>query len=164
MFINPFVLLLTAWVLYKMVNWRTWIGLALFLLVVSGSLYKDIKSINSSTNSTAQQANKWKEVLMKKFPDKKFAFYDYEYGQVGESVPLVLFLAADGKIADNGFKIGVAKSRSDVGLDNLLVDSENNYPLYNLNSSVSGDLSRAGWISINHSSIYSATEDWYRNQ
>lgn len=164
MFTHPLILFLTAWFIHKIIKTRFVIGLVFLTLIFFGSLDKDISNIRSATNSTASMAGLWKEVLVKKFPDKKFAVYDYQYKQAGNSLPLSLFLEADGKINDNGLKIGIAAIKKKKKITQPVVYGKSGgYQFFNLTGLTTEELSLKGWIFVNPSAIYFTTEEWYKN-
>jgi hypothetical protein len=39
-----------------------------------------------------------------------------------------------------------------------------NYQIFDMNSSNSAELIKNGWVSVNPSSVYKAVEDWHKNK
>lgn len=162
-FIHPFVIILTGWVIYKVFQKHRLVGLALLCIIVFSSLYKDIYLIKNSSNFTAKQAYLSKERLTKVYPSDSFAIYDYQFKNTNNSLPLVLFLQAEGKISDHGRRIGVvtATPSSSLWRDSHLVFEGDGYQLFDLNASTGAQLGSASWALMNPSEIYTSTQKWY---
>lgn len=169
-FIHPLVLFITSWVLYEIYKIRKVIALGLLLAIVFVTFLADYNLIVNATNKTAIVASTWQKQLIKKFPNQKFAVYNYKYFDPYLGYSLVMYLNAQGKIDDKGRKIGVAnfeggignhpKMRSDLP---VLTKTENSgsYEIYDLDSSSSATLIKDEWLFINPSEIYKSTVEWY---
>ncbi len=107
LFTHPFVITLTGWVIYNLYNFKKYIGLAFFLLILAGSLTQNAQLIKNSTNHTALTASNWKDRLIRMHPNRKFSVYDFKGENKSLSLPLSLFLDVDDKISNNGIKIGL---------------------------------------------------------
>lgn len=103
-FMHPFILLFTALAIFSIYKKNVVIGLSFMFLIAIGSFFKDIKEIKLATNHAAPWSEEQKRVLMKNFPNHKFAMYDFKYKTTGASLPLVLFLYTDKKIDNGGDK------------------------------------------------------------
>lgn len=162
-FLQPFVLIVTGWLCVSLYKFNRILGLGLILLIIIPTLKLDITQINNSENMTAVQINEWKNIIINKFPNKKFAFYDYKYKNGYKSLPLVLFLDIDKKIDDRQFKLGffVATSETRFTYPTVL-GVRGNYQILNLNSLTNEKLSKEGWAFINPSQIYHSTVEWYK--
>ena len=75
----------------------------------------------------------WKKTLLTKFPNEKFALYDFEHKTVDKSLKRTVI---------NG--------------------NEGGHQIVNLNSSTSAQLENEGWVFVNPSAIYKSTEEWYK--
>lgn len=161
-FLDSFILIFTSWVLYKIYKLNKAVfAIVLALLILTTSIV-NVKQIVNATNQTSKEAIAWKNILENKFPDEKFAIYDFKYQYPGRGLSLVLYLNADGKIADNGRKIGLALDNSDLNSRfNVIISNKNGFEAYDINSSSSAKLLKEKWIFINPSEIYQSTEYWY---
>lgn len=161
-FLHPFIIILTGWVIFNLKEKSVFIGLLLLSGIIVGSLSQDIKEIKETTNSTALKAKYWRDLLVGQYPNKKFAVYDYEYKSAGYSLPMVLFLEAKGLLNDNGYRIGFGTLEAATSSAHTEVKgNQMGLTLWDLNSSSSAELLKAGWSFINPSKIYYATEEWY---
>lgn len=162
-FLHPFIIFLTGWLIYTVYKIRKALGVILIMAILVGSIMKDIRQIRSAENYTDFLIKNWKKTLTSQFPNDKFAIYDHKYRTVDKSLPLVLYLNSDRKISDNGIKIGVMIATiSGEFKQSIVVDDKTGYQILNLSSSTSAQLKNEGWIFINPSAIYKSTEEWYR--
>lgn len=166
MFLHPWIFLFVAWTISFIFLKNNVAGMLILTLLVSGSLVKDIKEISITSDLTAKKATKWENTLNKRFPNQKFAVYDYRYKYTSQSVPFSLFLDADEKINDHGIKLGiiVVASKSSQFNFPVLSGEIGDFQVYNLSSSSSAQLQKSEWIFINPSAIYHNTEEWYMDK
>jgi hypothetical protein len=165
--LHPFVLLFSALAIFLLSKKNLYLGLALLVLIIAGSIYKDYLNIASSTNTAAIVANDLSSSLIQKYPSGKFSVYDYNYKSSGFSFPLILYLDGYGKINDNGIKIGIVNATSGALIqfkEFPIISNGNNYQIININSSNSSELKKQGWIPVNPSYIYNSVEDWHKNK
>lgn len=161
MFLHPFVILLVGYVIYEIVKVNRLIGVIFMCLLIAGSMGKNIREILFVENFTARQVQEWKNTLYQQYPKDKFAVYDLNYARRDKSLPLVLYLDADKRIDDRGKKVGMTITTSIVPLPHPSIFGEKGgYQLYDLSSSSSAELGRAGWVFVNPSAIYKSTEEW----
>lgn len=165
MFLHPFVFLLTAFMIYKMLNMKKIfqiVGISLFLIVIYNSIVLDITNIKNAKAQTQKRADYWKDLLITKYPNQKFSIYDYRYESAAYSLPLVLFLIQEGKFDNNGYRIGFSNDR--IELKRAYKKIEGNkmgFHLWDLNRISKKDLSRKQWAFMSPREIYHATQDWY---
>jgi len=162
-FLHPLVLIFTGWVIMQIFKFNRAIGLSLFILILVLTLRADLSQIKSGENFTAIQTREWRETLINKYPNKSFSVYDYQYGNVHKSLPLVLFLESNNKIDDEGVKIGfyIATSKNDFKYPSIWGD-KGGYQILNLEGTSSAYLSQEGWAHVNTSQIYKSTVEWYK--
>lgn len=134
------------------------------MVIVGGSLHRDLGEIKyAGNNTTVLTVQKMIVSLNKKHPKDKFDFYDFGYNQVGMSLPLVLFMDTAERADRGGIKIGII---SDVDATRTAffkrIGSVSGLTLVDLGNSGSAQLEQARWASINPSSIYKNTQDWYK--
>ena len=162
-FLHPFILIFTGWVIVQMLKLNRFIGLALFFIIFTFTLNADLAQIKSGENFTSIQAEEWRDALINKFPNKKFSVYDYQYGNVNKSLPLVLFLENKNKVDDKGLKVGffIATSKTDFNYPSIW-GNRGGYQILNLEATSSAYLSKEGWAHVNTSQIYKSTVEWYK--
>jgi hypothetical protein len=160
-FLHPTILLLTGWIVYFAYKIKKVFGIILLIIILAGSLSKDIEHIKGADNYTDFQVKQWEKTLVSKLPSSKFAVYDYTYKTSNKSLPLVLYLNSGRKISDNGLKIGMALATvSGEFKYPIIVGDETGYQILDLSSSTSAELKNDNWKFINPSSIYKSTEEW----
>ena len=161
-FTHPFILLFTALAIFSICKKNVLIGLSFMLLIAIGSFFKDIKEIKLATNYLAPWSREQEKVLIRNFPNHKFAIYDFKNKTGGASLPLVLFLYADKKIDDGGIKLGVVIATSGAQFKYPIVfGDKEGYKILNLNNSNNTQLRNEGWVFVNPSKVYKSTEEWH---
>ena len=161
-FFHPFILILTAWVIFQVYRLNRTLGFLVLIVFLIGSINMSWPEIINVSNNSAFRAESWKNLLISKYPGEKFAVYDYGYSSAGFSLPLVLFLYNDGRISDKGHKIGFGSKPKVIVQDHKeILGNKAGFRLRDLDSSTSAQLSEDGWAFINPSSIYRSTEEWY---
>lgn len=158
-FTHPFVLMLTAFVIYFLLKHIKTVGLTFLILTIGGTLVASIREINYGSNLTAQESISFKNAIYRKFlPSTKFAVYDYNYLTADSSLPFVLYMHADGNISDEGRKIGF--STGVMPRYWPLIASFSGKTVFDLSGSSSAELKQSGWQLVNPNSIYLETEEW----
>lgn len=167
-FINPFILIFSSYVSYKLYKVKSFIFYIVLLVITFSTMTVNWKNLNEATNKTAADSFRWTNDLIKKYPDKKFAFYDYRYEYSEKSLAFSLYMYNRGKIDDNGFRVGVVRNAPDIILREItkfpIIYNKSEVKLIDLNSSSSADLVKNNWVFINPSGIYESTEGWYKNK
>ncbi len=165
MFANPFLFIIVGWVIYKIITFNSVIGYCFLMLILFGSLTKDIQQMQHSMNFSAYQADIWQHILYEKYPHQNFTLYDYHYINSAKSLSLSLFLAADNRSHENSHKVGLivygAKIKSLWNTFPHILPGMG-YQLLDLQSSTSAQLQKTGWADISPKGIYIAAEDWYK--
>lgn len=162
-FLHPFVLMLTGWGVYLLYKSKRGLGMIALVILIVGSSKENISQINTEENYTSMYIQDWKKNLLAKFPNEKFALYDYNHKTVDKSLPLALFLDGDSRIDDDGMKIGLLIGASKLMPRRSVINGdEGAHQIVNLNSSTSAQLKNEGWVFVNPSAIYKSTEEWYK--
>ena len=161
LFTHPFVITLTGWVIYNLYNFKKYIGLALLLLILAGSLTQNAQLIKNSTNQTALTASNWKDKLIRVYPNRKFSVYDLKGENKSLSLPLSLFLDVDDKISNNGIKIGFIVEDKEKVKYPAVIEMGGGYQLFDLSKFDKNYLLKEGWFIMNPEAIYHSTEEWY---
>lgn len=162
-FIHSFVLIFTALIVYSLLKFNKIIGVVAGLIIIIMSINLDINIIKNSGNFTSMLVNAWVKNLIERFPNNKFAVYDYQYKNIDKSLPLVLFLDSVGKIKDEGIKLGfyIATSKTHFVYPSI-VGRRGGYQILDLESTTSAHLAKEEWAFINPSQIYRSTVEWYK--
>ena len=161
-FMHPFILLFTALAIFSIYKKNVVIGLSFMFLIALGSLLKDIREIKLATNHTAPWSREQEKVLIKNFPNHKFAIYDFKNKTGGATLPLVLFLYTNKKIDDRGIKLGVVIATNGAQFKYpIIFEDKEGYKILNLNNSSNTELVKQGWVFVNPSQVYKSTEEWY---
>jgi hypothetical protein len=124
------------------------------------SFYADsieISRVKFNINTTRPEIQK--NLIIKKFPQKKFAIYDYKFDSSGYSQSLALFLYNSGQIDDKGFKIGYANTDT---LKHPIILRDGGFVLYDISALTAEKLKNEKWIFVNPSAIYHSGQDWYK--
>jgi len=159
-FMHPFVILITGWGVYKLVKHNRYAGYLFLLCVFIGTIWKtSIEVFTPRVNWTARAAIETRNMLTKKYPNEKFALYDYKYDETRRSVPYVLFLDEANLLSDSGRKIGFIRAKAQELLQTDIISTDGGL-ISDLTSSSSATLLSDGWVFINPSKIYSSTEEW----
>lgn len=157
-FLHPFIIVVTGWVLYLIMQQKKALGILIFIVVVFLTLKQDWPEIKGSTNYTPKEANSAKEKLVGLFPNGKFTIYDYQFKTTISSLSLVLFLSADNKISDSGQKIGITNIQQDLPI----IDKREGYTMFDLSDVGEPEIKK--WALMNPSEIYHSTQTWYKTR
>ncbi len=164
-FLHPFVLVFSAWVIYKLFKFNKIVACLLLIIIFGLTMFANYQEITSATNNTAKEVTILKQELLQKFPNQKFSVYDYKFSQVNRSYPFVMYMSKDNKIDDGGMKIGLAnfnsndKMRKDLP---IIINDKLGFQVYDLSSSTSAILLRDKWIFVDPSEVYKTSEEWYK--
>lgn len=161
-FLHPFIIILTSWAIYLLHRINRSLGMIVLIILLVGSSKDNIAQIKREGNYTSMYIQAWKKTLLTKFPNKKFALYDFKHKTVDKSLPLTLFLDSDYRIDDDGMKIGLLVGANKLRPKREIINgSEGGHQIVNLNSSTSAQLIQDGWVFVNPSAIYKSTEEWH---
>lgn len=162
--IHPIILLITGWTILNCFKLSRIIGIILLFIIVAFSLNIDIQTVVNSKNNVMLLEME-RNILLKRFPNTKFAIYDHKFQTPGISQSLTLFLDEKNKIDDDGKKIGFSIATFSAKLKlPIIYKSEDMKPYYILDISGLSDsqLSSYGWESVNPSAIYRNVQEWYK--
>jgi hypothetical protein len=165
MFLHPFIILLTGYVIFFLIQKTRFIGLLLLIIIVFISIKSTISEALSSVDTTPILADKWMKKIQMHFPKKQFSLYDFQYKHTNNSFPLVVFLSQAHLISENGIKLGIdSASTSASNTYPVILDEKNDgIEVINLNSLTKKTLANKDWGPVNPSTIYNQTENWYKN-
>lgn len=159
-FAHPFVLLITAWGIYTFQKINRPIGILLFCVVLLGSVWKSsVEAFTPRQNWTAKMSMDTRSMLKSRYPNEKFAIYDYKYDEARRSVPLVLYLDEQDLHSLTGRRIGFLRENQQAFLQTDIISTESGL-IADLSSSDSASLINHGWMRVNPPDIYHATEEW----
>lgn len=166
-FLHGIILLLTAWVVYKVWGYSKFFGIIFLVALIVGSLRGVYEDAWGSVNQTASRSEQVAAILIKEFPQEKFSVYEYQYRSPEVSLPIVLYLDSRGILSDKGIPIGV----SDFALGHaasmsahVIVDSSLGISLIDLSASSEAKLKAAGWGRVNASDVHKSTVLWYKEE
>lgn len=166
-FIHPFVILLIAWSIWNVYKFNKYVAVIVLVIIVSFSTLSLWKDISNSTNYTNITTKQYVTFLKNKFPNEKFAIYDYNYITKQNTLPIVLYLQTEGLLDDNGRRIGmviVANSTIKINPHKAIYGGNGGYQLVDLTASNSAALQKAKWAFVNPSIIYNSVEYWYKDK
>ncbi len=159
-FMHPFILLFTGWGIYKLIKHVPVVGYLFLVLVLTGTGWKtSIEAFAPRVNGIAITAKEIRQLLVTRYPNEKFAIYDYNYEQRQRSVPYVLFLDEANLLSDDGRRIGFIHLKAQEMLQTDIISTGGEL-ISDLTSSSSSTLANDGWVLVNSSKIYSSTEEW----
>lgn len=165
-FLHPSIILITAWVIYKIIRWKLVFGLLILIVTVAFTLVKNYEEISNATNFTAVNSINTMNHLTKKFPEEKFAMYDYEFKNSSRSYPTVMYMMKNNLLSDSGRKIGFVRATISAELEihesPVVMGKLNENILLDLSSFSKEDLLEKGWIFINPSGVYDSVINWYK--
>lgn len=158
MFLNPFVIILTGWIVYLTYKIKPYLAVILLILIVIGSLWNSKAALQGGLTHSYYESKYWEKVLEEKYPGQKFAIHDYKFDTDGRASSFALVLFVDGLVSDDGVKIGVAKGENKLG---IVINKSFGYVIVDINEvKVEGD----DWGFINPSRHYDASQNWYQNK
>lgn len=166
-FIHPFVLLLVAWSIWNLYKRNRRVAVIVLTAIISFSLYALWKDIGNSTNYTNITTKQYVLFLKNKFPNEKFAIYDYDYNNKQNTLPLVLYLQTEGLLDDKGHRVGmviVANSKIKINPHKAIYGGNGGYQLVDLKASESAELQKGRWAFVNPSVIYNSVQYWYKDK
>ncbi len=165
-FLHPFVILITAWICLQIVKYNKYLGIGLITIIVVLSFIASFTAITNAQNHTKDETILLQSFIEKKYPNKKFAIYDYQYGNTAQSLPLSLFLFIKRETGPSGIRIGITNQGSMSPLYPLLyhIDLPYGINVYDLNGATPGDLARDKWILVNPRAVFNSMQDWYKEE
>lgn len=163
-FLHPFILLITAWPVYVLINKWKIPGIILLICIVTGSLYQDYVHITAATNTNADLAVAETAVLNHKLSGRQFAVYTYKESFTVNNYVLSLFLTASNQNYRKGIKVtSIPDNQEVLGRPETLyrTPSPSYVKLMNINSSNNQELVQNGWRLVDGMSVYNDTEKWW---
>jgi len=162
-YLNPLFFVLTTWMCLFVVKNQKYTGILLIIAICILALYSDVKTIKSSTNSTALQAYTFEHALNTLYPKQKFSVYEHDsFLTKDDALALSLFLYYDKKISGSGLKIGIAHIGAPVNHQVIFDDIETGLRIYNFGSEDNVKLAQEHFIPYNPGKIYASVENWYK--
>ena len=153
-FTQPFILILAAWLVWRIYLWQKAVAMLFLLALLFGSWQLNLPFYQVEKNSYSLLKS-WQETLVERFPGRKFSLYDYEFLSQDKTVSLSLVLAASGLIDDGGVKIGISRSPESISKETFYNQS---YSLTDI-SQIKKESDK--WAFLNPSEVWKATEEWY---
>lgn len=162
MFLHPWVFILVGYILTKMCKKYVIFSVCILVVLVTGSIGKVFEEINFSTNTTYAFSQKAIKSLTKKYPGKKFSFYDYHNKSTTLSTGVSLTADMAGLVdEEHGMRIGIAaaeKMQKEIVLPVMYV---NGIALYVLDSLSREEFTKQLWFGVSSKEMYHATQEWF---
>lgn len=150
-FLHPFILLLSGWIIYNIYKNQKIIGIFIFIIIIVFSLQRSIKEVTFAGNSIVESSRQLRADIIKKFPRTKYAVYDQQNKTRSVSFPLVLFLDEQHLNADSGKKIGISLNKA-----------KSQYIAIDLTRKSTIELKKEGWYLVTAKKVFLSTEEWYK--
>lgn len=160
-YIFPFMIIFTGLACYYLARFNKVAGFLAVIVIVFFSIFSDFQVISSATNTTIITARFCEKAILEKYPQQKFAIYNYSSINTDKSIPLSLVLDVDGKTDDNGFKIGVGYVGASI-YRQVVVEGPLGLRLYDLRGASDNQLKKEDFSPVTASKIYQSTEQWYQ--
>ena len=162
-FLIPFIIILFSWLCLRLFKLNKFLGIIIILIIFISTAFTSYGNIALATNYSSSNAKMLANELEQQFPKgTKFSIYDYGYENTQISLPLVLYLSQDGKISDNGIRIGIAGSLIPNVQLNYFEKGRYTEFIYTLRNFSNDELVKNGWVSVNPSNVYKSVENWYK--
>lgn len=164
-FLYPFVVLVSAWSLYRLYSYKKIIGILAIAITLFFSIRLAWFEINQPTNKTAILSRVLSNHLIGKYPDKKFTIYDHRRKETHKTSSLIMYLMEKGVASENGKKVGIVitdKMYAHIKGRDVIYGKLGGYQLYDINSTNDKDLERAGWVKTTPKNIYDSVQNWYK--
>ncbi|MFH1832973.1 MAG: glycosyltransferase family 39 protein [Candidatus Levyibacteriota bacterium] len=160
-FLHPFVLILSSWTIWRLFKLNKILAMLLLFAAVFFSIKLEINEIKNATNVTAFNSSSLAKSIIETYPGKNFALYDHAFKSNSYSLPLALYLDKEGKLSDDGYRVGFGSKLNTVDYPKIK-NNKIGFDLRDLNTSSSAELQKNKWVLVNPSEIYKMTEDWYK--
>ena len=163
LYFMPFIIIFTSILIKFFVDKKrlAYFGYAIIVLILILSLKTIYPTLVTGNNSV--NLNNISSALAKKYPNKKFHFYDYKYLLSDNSVTLSFFFNSQGKTDLNGVPIGVGCFNKHCPKNFPLITIYPNSPIYNL-SKVDLSKNKKIWIGVNQEDLYDDLMIWQRGK
>lgn len=163
-FIHPFILLISAWCIFKMYYYNKAISVFFCTVVITLSLYRDYKEARIQADYYTDQIIRTKEYLKSRYPGEKFSLYDFQYKTTSFTLPLTLYMFEEDLLTTDGRRIGI------IGYENrkshVLPPQPENVGgvITDLSASTGAQLKYHGWVSTDPKYMYDSVQNWYREK
>ncbi|HYK07955.1 MAG TPA: hypothetical protein VEW42_00475 [Candidatus Eisenbacteria bacterium] len=165
MYLHPWVFILVGYILTKVYKKYAIITVCILVVLITGSVLKVFEEINFSTNTTYAFGQKVVRTLTRKYPHKKFSFYDYHNQSATLSSGVSLTADMDGLVdEEHGMRIGIAASQKAQKEISLPVMYINGVALYTLDSLSKEEFTKQLWFGVSSKEMYHATQEWFAKE
>ncbi len=159
----PFILLITGWFLNQLIFSKNKIvkiiGFLIFVVILIGNLIANWISINYRNRYVFFKDST--SSLYEKFPNTKFAIYDYQYRMYSLSMPMSLIMTFDDKVHVNGKKIGISchDEKQCPHRAQRIVDNSG-FLIVDLETIPEKNVDKKTWVNVNKESVYDDLIGW----
>lgn len=123
------------------------VGLSLIFVICYGNMLHSSNLIKESKNYE-QEIKNTADILIKKYPNKTFQLYDYDWRSSERSYPLSLFLKEENKTSKNGLALVVCNLNCPKDL--VLITPLLNANIYRLKNGKT----QKKWVPVNREDVY----------
>lgn len=172
-YLAPFIFIFSAWTLLKIIELFIFLKKAYFkyrgaqfigygaLLLILFNTFFNAKQFIFTKNVRTPGIIDTQNALLKKYPGKSFAVYDYLYRTTDQSFALAFFLHADNASAVNGYPIGIMQQGYACWQKDNIIGDINGALLIDLSSS---DINHSTWKRKNQEDVYEESIGWAKHE
>lgn len=159
-FLHPYILILTAWVCFELMNKNRLLGIIVILLLTAVTLKQTVDENINSSNRTSVAGKEIRNYLLIRYPGKKFSLYDNQYKTALYSLSLSLYLDADRSIDDHGIILAFNNENTAPEDWELLLTKKDLFSVYLVPEPYRQKLVMPEWNNVNPSGIYHEAVEW----
>lgn len=164
LYLIPFMLIMTSLVFYILLENKNRILNILGIILLSMILLLNFSSfaVTYSYKSQFEKINKVSSIFYTRFPNQKFAIYDYEFRKADTSIPLSLVLEFKNEISPDGIPIGVIcdKCLPNVRYKKIAVITNTSYANLGQFNNTKLDKTEKIWTEVNEQALYDNLIGW----
>lgn len=162
-FLHPLVILFTGLFLVVVYSKNKIIGVVCVAILVLGSLYMLWPELNKS-NYNRELTENFRNALYEKYPNQNFSLYDLKRNKTEKSFPLSLYLFLDGRISEDGVRVGVLYSPEHDKIEYpVIYRSVTDDIIVDLSATSSAYLAKTQWFIINPDVLYDSMQNWQKD-
>jgi len=162
-FIFPFILFISAWTCFILFKKNKFAGTFVIIIISLFTLISNFSQINNAVNNTSTITNYFKNALIKNYPNTKFSLYNYNNINTDIAYSLSLYLDMEGKISDQGMRIGFANVGAPVNHQIIINNKALGLTIYTLHGTSNKEINKENFKPVNANNIYNQVENWYKH-
>lgn len=159
LYLMPFILIFTSYAFLQFFEFKNIFIKAITLLFLGLVIILNLSVTIANLNfkSPLSEYKRIANILYQKYPDIKFSVYDYKYELYNFSTGLSLIMGNDGKIDQNGMKIGI-NCEGKKCAKNLPTIARGVFVVNDL--SKEGRLDSKTWVDVSQAGVYDDLMGW----